>query len=91
MSKLSIVGILLTVLFSSCGDAANTASTELPGAPMAPTEAPKYTKGAKMDPICEMEWDTAWVEFTVYQGDTIRFCSENCKTAFLARPEKYVK
>jgi YHS domain-containing protein len=91
MSKLSIAGLFLTVLLSSCGDATNTASTELPTAPMGPTETPKYTKGAKMDPICEMEWDTAWVESTVYQGDTIRFCSENCKTAFLARPEKYVK
>lgn len=44
----------------------------------------------KIDPVCEMPYDTAWVEMTIYKSDTIRFCSENCKKAFEARPEKYM-
>ncbi len=48
-------------------------------------------KSGKFDPVCEMTYDTSWVESTVYMHDTIRFCSENCKTAFVARPEKYLK
>lgn len=46
---------------------------------------------AKLDPICEMVYDTSWTEYTVYNNDTIHFCSEQCKSAFLARPEKYTK
>ncbi len=48
-------------------------------------------KAGKIDPICEMTYDTSWVESTVYMNDTIRFCSENCKNAFVASPEKYLK
>ena len=48
-------------------------------------------KAGKVDPVCEMTYDAGWVENTVYMNDTIRFCSENCKTAFVARPEKYLK
>lgn len=44
----------------------------------------------KKDPVCGMDWDTEWTEKTVYNGDTIRFCSEGCKMAFDARPTKYV-
>ncbi len=53
-------------------------------------DAPKYTPGAKMDPVCEMEWDNEWTELTVYNGDTVRFCSEGCKKAFEAHPDKYI-
>lgn len=48
-------------------------------------------KAGKLDPVCEMTYDEGWVEHTVYMNDTIRFCSENCKTAFVARPQKYLK
>jgi YHS domain-containing protein len=48
-------------------------------------------KAGKVDPVCEMTYDAGWVENTIYMNDTIRFCSENCKTAFVARPEKYLK
>ena len=44
----------------------------------------------KIDPICEMEKDASWTEFSVHKGDTIWFCGEGCKQAFDARPEKYM-
>lgn len=91
MIKQSIAAISLVTLISSCGSDIQS-SDALPAAiNMTPAETHKYTKGSKIDPICEMEWDTAWVDFTVYQGDTIRFCSQNCKMAFEARREKYIK
>lgn len=48
-------------------------------------------KGIKTDPVCEMPYDSTWVSQTIYNGDTIHFCSDNCKKAFEARPNKYIK
>ncbi len=61
------------------------ATVESAAAPATPAIA------AKLDPVCEMEYDTSWTEFAVHGTDTIHFCSEHCKTAFQARPEKYTK
>lgn len=87
-----IVSIAFTAL--SCGNekAAETSSQTM----TAPTEEKKTVsvediKSGKIDPVCEMTYDASWVENTIYMNDTIRFCSENCKTAFVARPEKYLK
>ncbi|MBS1585164.1 MAG: YHS domain-containing protein [Bacteroidetes bacterium] len=43
------------------------------------------------DPVCGMPVDSSWTDSTVYQNYTLRFCSEGCKRAFLARPAKYLK
>jgi len=43
------------------------------------------------DPVCGMPVDSSWTDSTVYQNHTLRFCSEGCKKAFLARPNKYLK
>lgn len=42
------------------------------------------------DPVCGMQVDetTAPAKAT-YQGKTFYFCSETCKQAFEAKPEKY--
>ena len=45
---------------------------------------------AEIDPICEMEKDSSWTDYSVYKGDTVWFCGEGCKQAFDARPEKYM-
>lgn len=45
--------------------------------------------GVKIDPVCEMPQDTSWTEYTVYKGDTVRFCSDVCKGVFLKSPAKY--
>jgi YHS domain-containing protein len=43
------------------------------------------------DPVCGMEVNTATTsEQSDYEGQTYYFCSEECKNAFDAEPEKYV-
>ena len=68
---------------------------QTPSKPDRPAEAMKSetrnTATTNADPVCEMAYDTSWTESTVYQNDTIRFCSEQCKNAFIARPAKYAK
>lgn len=86
------------VMAASCGN--STAPADAAARP-ATTEAAstdnmeEATSGpidptTKKDPVCGMDWDNEWTEKTVYNGDTIRFCSEGCKMAFEARPTKYV-
>ena len=43
------------------------------------------------DPVCEMPKDTSWTDYTIYNKDTVWFCSEGCKKAFEARPAKFMK
>jgi YHS domain-containing protein len=45
-------------------------------------------KGPK-DPVCEMEKDNTWTEFSVANNDTTWFCSPHCKEAYAANPGKY--
>jgi YHS domain-containing protein len=94
MRKYFYVGAIMALFAASCNNAEPAASAEKADMPMGGTEVAandNEAKPVKMDPVCEMEWDSNWTESTVYMGDTIGFCSENCKTAFLARPEKYIK
>ena len=44
-----------------------------------------------IDPVCKMPRDSSWTDYTIYKNDTLWFCSEGCKMAFSARPEKYIK
>lgn len=53
-------------------------------------EAAAAVDAAKADPVCGMERETEWTDVSVYNGDTVKFCSEGCKMAFEARPEKYI-
>lgn len=47
---------------------------------------------AKTDPICDMtEGDIAYTDYSVYQQDTVWFCSPHCKEQFDKDPAKYVK
>ena len=50
---------------------------------------PKAIAKKKIDPICDMPAEKSWKEFTVYQNDTVRFCSDVCRKIFLKKPEKY--
>ncbi len=83
---------MLVLTATSCNNAQPEASSDKTTVPAADgTTVAKPVIASKMDPVCEMELDPTWTESTVYMDDTIKFCSENCKTAFLARPEKYMK
>jgi len=69
----------------SCNSAA-----EKPGAAQEEHAAPAaQADPANTDPVCGMANDGTWTEFTVYNNDTVRFCSTTCKDAFLANPAKY--
>lgn len=46
-------------------------------------------KNAITDPVCGMEKDNTWTDYTIYKGDTVWFCSTPEKDAFLANPAKY--
>lgn len=41
------------------------------------------------DPVCGMPYDTMYKETSVYQNDTLYFCSPTCKRVFDKNPEKY--
>lgn len=89
---LKALAIVLLPLAISCGETKSTENTEQ--ATETPAESPKNiaakAAAGKMDPICEMDRDTSWTDYSVYKGDTIWFCGEGCKQAFEARPEKYM-
>lgn len=86
MRKL-ILPLFATVLFTACGNEAATESEN-------ETEAHETTMvdpNAEIDPVCEMEKDDTWTEYSVNGTDTTWFCSEVCKGAYNAHPEKYNK
>lgn len=49
---------------------------------------PKYTD---KDPVCGMDRNEKWTEFTVNGADTSWFCSPVCKEQFDANPAKFPK
>jgi YHS domain-containing protein len=51
------------------------------------TTAPKVTA---IDPVCEMVVDTATARSAEVRGKTYYFCSEGCRTKFVADPDKYL-
>ncbi len=81
--------IPIILLTASCNNMPDT-SGEI-AIPMEKKTEHKEIDLSKMDPVCEMEMDSTWTAITIYQKDTIHFCSDQCKKAFDARPEKYAK
>ena len=53
-----------------------------------PETAPKYTD---KDPVCGMDRNEKWTEFTAKGTDTTWFCSPVCKEQFDADPAKFPK
>lgn len=58
------------------------------GAAATPETAPKYTD---KDPVCGMDRNEKWTEFTAKGTDTTWFCSPVCKEQFDADPAKFPK
>ena len=81
--------IVLSAVTVSCNNAtpADNKTTEQTAA----SEKPKHKASDKVDPVCDMPYDTAWTNKTVYLNDTIHFCSDNCEKAFKLKPTKYVQ
>jgi YHS domain-containing protein len=88
MKNIFFIAVTASIAFASCGSAENKSNKAEEGAKEEQHEA--MAPGAKMDPVCEMEKDETWTEFSVHNNDTTWFCSGGCKQAFEARPEKYL-
>ncbi len=88
--KYTVLAIALSFMFVACGSE-NTEQSEgnAAGEPVE-MEAP-VAENAKKDPVCGMLYNDAWTAHSVNGNDTVWFCSEGCKMAYDARPEKYNK
>jgi YHS domain-containing protein len=88
--KRIILFIAITAMCAACNNSGDTSTTTFNTKDsVSKTEETKLTLGIKIDPVCEMEQDTSWTEYTVYKGDTVKFCSDVCKGVFMKNPDKY--
>jgi Cu+-exporting ATPase len=49
-----------------------------------------HGKQTAIDPVCEMVVDPATARSAEVRGKTYYFCSEGCRTKFVADPDKYL-
>jgi len=83
--------IIAGIMLASCGNAPEgTTKIEMPTEQPATTNAEAAAPTGPMDPVCEMQKEEGWTEYTVHNGDTVWFCSDVCKGVFAKNPEKYV-
>ncbi len=90
--KYTFLAVAACVLFAACnGEASSEATNETETSTEGTTEEASAHAHAKLDPVCEMEYDGSWTEFSVNGTDTTWFCSETCKAAYDGNPAKYNK
>lgn len=90
MQKIRSAAIAFSfALLAACG----TGGTQQQ-APAADTMAAAVTAspvaGKHPDPVCGMDYDTSYHEWSVYKADTVHFCSPTCKEVFDKNPEKWM-
>ena len=44
----------------------------------------------KKDPVCEMPIAAGVTDTVTYKGNLLGFCSEECKSEFMKKPEDYI-
>ena len=44
----------------------------------------------KKDPVCEMPITAGVTDTVTYKGNLLGFCSEECKSEFMKKPEDYI-
>lgn len=85
--------LLLAALMTACGNSGTKPAHDSGASTPQPAEhAPAQDAviaGKLPDPVCGMPYDTMYKEWSVYQNDTIHFCSPTCKRVFDKNPEKY--
>lgn len=82
--------ICASIFLFSCGENEGV-SEQLESQEMTMGEvssAPETPTGP-LDPICDMEKTDEWELFSMYEEDTVWFCSEFCKETFDNNQEKY--
>lgn len=92
--------LLLPIAFVfACGNAEQTSNTEVQtqnneadhaGHDHAHTDPNAVVSYKTHDPVCKMDRDEKWSITSVYQNDTVKFCSPVCKDRFDKEPSKYV-
>ena len=92
-----IYTLLVAGLLAACNNAAKKEtpaqdSVTMTSVPSGQAPAENAALAGKLpDPVCGMPYDTMYHEFSVYQNDTVHFCSPTCKRVFDKNPEKYAK
>lgn len=89
MKKL-VLTLITALALSSCGSNETANEGEITIPPVTDEVAAK-DPNAIIDPVCEMEKDSTWTEYSVSGTDTTWFCSETCKTTYEGNPAKYKK
>ncbi|HEU4553259.1 MAG TPA: YHS domain-containing protein [Chitinophaga sp.] len=87
MQKL-IYAFAFAALLTACGSGAGKQQPSQDAAEDN-TPATLIAQGKMGDPVCQMPYDTSYVEWSVYKGDTVHFCSPTCKGVFDKTPGKY--
>jgi YHS domain-containing protein len=87
--KYYALALIAAVSFTACNSATKTeeATTETTTTETPATE--QVASAGPVDPVCNMTKDATWTEYTVNGADTVWFCSETCKTAYIGNPAKY--
>jgi YHS domain-containing protein len=91
MKKLSFLSVLLLLFAASCNMKASSTDDKTEEKPAAVTTTEQPKTAAASDPVCGMEKDNTWTEYSVTGTDTSWFCSPHCKETFAKNPEKYSK
>jgi YHS domain-containing protein len=92
MQKIRTTAIALSLaLLAACAQRGAEQQQQAAGdtAAMAATPATAPMAGKLPDPVCGMDYDTSYHEWSVYKGDTVHFCSPTCKEVFDKNPEKW--
>ncbi len=97
MTMKQLLNISYTLLLAAFMTACGNSGTKPAGDSDAVTTQPADQEPAKdpaiagklPDPVCGMPYDTMYKEWSVYQNDTVHFCSPTCKRVFDKNPEKY--
>lgn len=80
---------IFAISFAACN---NEQATETTYEEATATEAAATaTIAGKTDPVCNMEYEASWTDYSVNGTDTTWFCSSACKDAYAANPQKYSK
>ena len=89
MKKLSFLSAIILLCAASCNMKVST--TDDKSEPAAETTEQQPKTAAAKDPVCGMDKDNTWTEYSVTGTDTTWFCSPHCKETFAKNPEKYSK
>ena len=91
MKKLSFLSAIVLLFAASCNMKVSTSDDKTEEKPAAETTTQQPKTAAVTDPVCGMEKDNTWTEYSVTGTDTTWFCSPHCKETFAKNPEKYSK